>query len=190
MFSKRGITAVFVILAADICGLFLFVLRGEHFWMGWPIFLASFIAIGLLVVIAKRLPSDLLQAKTEAPRAGALKIGIIGALFYTTVILTEFIGMGAGVPAFVDVFMVLAVEAAFLFTVLRLIGRWENARQLVLLSVGLVLPIAAIGLISESRFPLIVVVDVAFGVFIWKLFQKYGGRESKSIEEYVDATGS
>ena len=188
--TKRKIAATFAILAADVSILFLVVLRTAHFWMGWPIFVSSFVAIGLLVAMAKRAPRDLLHAKTVSPKAGARKMGFVGALFYTSVILTEFVGMGAHVPAAIDFFLVIVVQAAFLLIVLNLVGSKGNERQLISLAFGLVLPIAAIGLIAEAKLPLIVVVDALFGIFIWKLFKKYSSEGPKAIEGYIDATKS
>lgn len=138
--------------------------------MGWPVFLGSFVAIGALVLIAWHIPSNLLQARSESPRVRPAFMGIIGALFYTSVLLTEGIGENEHFPAIVDLTLVIVVQAFFLSIVLLLTGRRDNPRQLVALAAGLVVPIAAIGLISEAKFPLVILADIAFAIFIWTLF--------------------
>jgi hypothetical protein len=170
--TRRGIVSLFVILSLDVLGLFLLVTRGEHFWMGLPIFLGSFAAIGALVMIARRIPVKL-HPRSESARARPVIMGIIGTLFYTSVIVTEGIGKNARLPAIADLILVVVVQVAFLLIVLSLVGRKDNSRQLIALSAGLVVPIAAIGLISEWKFPLVILADIAFVIFIWSLLRKY-----------------
>ena len=171
--SRRRIAYVFAILLVDVSLLFLLVVRGEHFWMGWPIFISSFVAIFVLVMVARRVPENLLHPRSQSPKAGPLKIGIIGALFYTSVILVEGAGTGEHLPAFLDFILVVAVETLFLFLVLALIGHTNNERQLIALASGLVLPIMFIGFISQVSLPLVIMPDLAFAYFMWKLLQKY-----------------
>jgi hypothetical protein len=66
--SKRGIASAFVILCIDVSVLFLLVTFDEHFWMGWPVLISSFIAMGILIKVAKRAPADLLHSRTSAPK--------------------------------------------------------------------------------------------------------------------------
>ena len=79
--SRKWITSLLVMLGADVAALILFVLRGEHFWMVWPIFVGSFIAIALLILIARRAPPDMLRAMNETPTISPLKIGTVGHCF-------------------------------------------------------------------------------------------------------------
>jgi hypothetical protein len=169
--SRKGIASAFVILGIDVSILFLLILLGEHYWMGWPIFVSSFATIGLLILLAKHVPTGLLHARTNTPKISPLRIGIVGALFYTSVLLVEQLGIGTGAPALADLVFVIAIEALFLIYVQNTIGHEKNARQLIALAAGLTLPIAAIGLIAEIRLPLVLVVDFAFGIFIWKLLR-------------------
>jgi hypothetical protein len=171
--SRKGITNVFAILSVDVTLLFLLILRGEHFWMGWPVFIFSFAAVFVLAIVAKHVPDDMIHPRSELSRVGPIKMGIIGALFYTSVLLAEGVGTGAHIPALLDLFLVIAVEGLFLFLVLSLIGRKDNARQLIALSTGLVVPIIFIGFVSQITLPLVIVVDLAFAVFIWKLSLKH-----------------
>lgn len=177
--SRRRIGLLFVILGADVVTLFLLVLRSEHFWMGWPVFLGSVIAIFALVFVARKVPANFLRAKTELPRTRPLITGIVGVSFYIIVILIES-GIGSRIPAAADLVLVLLVEAAFFVLILQVIGRVSNSRQLIALASGLVIPIAFIGVISEVRFPLILFVDLAYGLLMWKLWKIYGIEETST----------
>ena len=104
---------------------------------------------------------------------------IVGALFYFSVLLIE-LGIGPRILVVADLVLVLFAESTFFVLIVSVIGRQENSRQLVALAAGLVIPIALIGVISEARFPLILFVDIAYGLFIWKLWRMYGQRENST----------
>jgi hypothetical protein len=172
--SKRKMASVFAILGADVLLLFLLVLQGQHFWMGWPIFISSFLAIGVLLLIARKLPADLLRSKSAMPTISPTKIGILGGLFFPSMILIEsLVGVAIGIPPPVDIVLIFAFEALFLFYLLRVIGRENNQRQLLAFAAGLIVPVALFGLIGEIRLPLVLIIDFAFGIFFWKLLQNY-----------------
>jgi hypothetical protein len=81
--------------------------------------------------------------------------------------------MGAGLPAAADFLLVIALQGAFLLGVLRVIGSRGNERDLIAFSLGLVVPIAAIGVISELSLPLALLPDIAFVLFLRKLRAEY-----------------
>jgi hypothetical protein len=170
--SKRRIIALFIILGADVSGLFLLVFFGEHFWMGWHVFLSSLAAIALLILAAKYASSSIVYVRTNVPRISPLRIGIIAALFYTSVLFCEQLGIDR-VPALVDMGFVLFIQGLFLFYIQRVIGRENNARHLIALTAGLVAPIATIGFIAQLYLPIVLVADLAFGLLIWKLMRNY-----------------
>jgi hypothetical protein len=189
--SRKRIAATFAILAVDVSTLFAFTLLGEHFWMWWPVFVGSFVAIGSLVLIAKRAPSGLLHARSDVPTIKNYKIGILGALYYTSVVFTElFIGVGLGSPPVLDVLLVISVQVLFLFVFLRVVGNENNEGQLLAFAAGLVLPIEAFGLISQINLPLVLMIDLLFAIFIWKLFQKYRKGTKVEIIESSTSVGS
>jgi len=179
--SRKRLACLFIILGADVSALFSFVLFGEHFWMGWSVFISSFIAIGLLTFTAKRVPSNLLQARTLEPKITPVRIGIVGTLFYTAVLFTEQLGINR-LPAIVDLALVLIVQVLFLICIQSVIGHENNVRQLIGLSAGLVVPIAVIGLIAELSLPLVLFADLAFGLFVWNLLRRYKAQKQKDKE--------
>jgi len=173
LLSRRGLRVVSAVLGLDVAVLFLVVSRVAGFWMGWPVFVSSIFAIVLLVFAARRVPARILHATRDLPRLGPRGMGAIGALFYTSVLLAEALGMGAGLPAAVDFVIAIALQGSFLLGVLRVVGSRGNERDLVAFSLGLVLPIAAIGVISEIPLPLALLPDLAFVLFLRRLWAEY-----------------
>ncbi len=152
--------------------LFLFVSLGEHFWMGWSVFLGSFTAIAVLVYLAYRVPQDLLRARGDHPQRRPLVFGITGVLFYPSVIFTEFLGMGAGIPAALVFALVIIVQALFLIYVVRVMNRINNGRNLIAFAFGLILPIAVFGVLAEIRLPIILLAELTMIIFFRMLWKK------------------
>ena len=169
--SKGALMAIFAFLGIDVSGLFSLVTFGEHFWMGWPVFASSIAAIILLIIAARFAPPRLLHANSGDPRVSPFRLGIIGALFYAVVLFGEQLGIGR-IPAWVDFSLVIVVQALFLIYIQKVVGNKNNSRQLITLTAGLVVPISAIGFISEIPLPLVLVADLMFALFIWKLLKK------------------
>lgn len=171
--SRRGIATVSAILGFDVALLFVAVYRAGGYWMGWPVFVGSLVAMAVLVAAARRLPGDALHAARAGPVRGPRTLGLIGALYYTSALLAGGLGMGAGFPAWVDLSLVVAVEGIFLAVVLRVAGSTANERQLIALALGLVVPISAIGFVSEVRLPLSLLPLLAYVLFLRRLWSEY-----------------
>jgi hypothetical protein len=163
--------AAIATLAIDVLALFLLITLGVKFWMGVPVLVGSFVAIGALVVSARELKSDFLHATPGRPKVGPRRLAVLGAAFYPCVLLAEFLVRGAGVPALVDFPLVIAIQGLFLAYVLRVAGSAGNERNLVALAFGLVLPIEAFGVISEASLPVPLLADLAAVVFFFRLFK-------------------
>jgi hypothetical protein len=171
--SRRALLSTFVILFVDVFILFLFILFAEHFWMGTPVFLGSLAAIGVLIFLAYKVPASALTPKSSEPATSPLSTGIVGALFYPSILFVEFFGMGVKLPAVIDLGLVMLDQALYLALVLRVIGRSNNERNLVALAAGLIIPIGLFGVISEIPFALAGLADVTAVVLLWRLWQKY-----------------
>jgi hypothetical protein len=96
-------------------------------------------------------------------------------------LVESIVGVGIGIPSYADIVLILAVEALILYYFLRVIGRENNEKQVLAFVVGLLVPVASFGLISEIRLPLVLVVDLGFAFFIWKIFQKSGSIQKTPI---------
>ncbi len=59
--------------------------------------------------------------------------------------------------------------------VIRKVGAQGNERRLLSLSLGLMLPIATIGVAAELALPLTLLADLAMVLFFRKLWGKHGG---------------
>lgn len=177
--STPRIATLFVILVADVLVLFFLVLLKEHFWMGSTVLVGSFIAICVLVFLARKIPRNIARSSSDLPKTSPIVAGIIGTLYYFSVLVIE-LGVGAKISAEIDLGLVILVEVIFMVCILVAIGRHNNSKHLIALAAGLVIPVAFIGVVSEARFPLILVVDLGFGLFMWRLWRMYGQRENFS----------
>jgi len=178
----RKLWIALLVLGIDVASLLVIVVKVTHFWMGWPIFLASWATIGMLILAARRAPSNALAARSELPRLGKMKVGFIGAVFYPSVLLTEFIPAAIGIPAVADFAVVILLQGAFLVGILKVVGRVSNERVVLSLALGLIVPIAAFGVISERALPMTLIADGVMMLFFRKLWQDHpvkGGVESE-----------
>jgi hypothetical protein len=173
LLSRRGIGRTFAILGLDIFILFILVVLGTHFWMEWPTFRGSFTVILVLVYLAYKVPAIAVRAKSDNPKKNPREMLAVGALFYPTILLTEFFGMDARRPAFIDVALVVIFQILFLFYVLEKIGRYSREPNLIALSFGLILPIAIIGVLAELKLPATLAADLFMSLFFWILHKKY-----------------
>jgi hypothetical protein len=167
----RKLPAALVILGIDVFALFLLITLGVKFWMGTPVLVGSLLAIAVLVISARKVKSDVIRAAPGAPRSSLRRMAALGAVFYPCVLLTEFLVKGAGAPALVDFLLVIGVQGLFLVYVLRVAGSAGNERTLIALAFGLVLPIAAFGVISEASFPVPLLADLATVAFFFRLLK-------------------
>jgi len=172
----RKVVAAFAILGADVLGLFLLITLGVKFWMGTPVLVGSFVAILGLVVAARRVGKGVIHARSGQPRVGPRKVGVLGAVFYPSVLLAEFVMMGLGAPAGVDFALVVVLQGLFLLYVLRTGDSVDNGRVLVAFAFGLVLPIAAIGVIAEAALPVNLLADLVMVLFFLRLYRGMAGR--------------
>jgi hypothetical protein len=161
------------ILFVDVFSLFFLILLGEHFWMGWPVFGLSLASIAVLIYIARKAPSNALTPKAETPTRRPFVFGILGAVFYPSVLFVEFFGMGAKLPAYAVTPLVVLLQTSFLVYVLRVIGRTNNERNLIVLAAGLISPLAIFGIVSQISLPLVIVVDIELIAFFAKLWRMY-----------------
>jgi hypothetical protein len=89
--------------------------------------------------------------------------------------------MGAGAPALSVFILVSLLQTLFLVYVLRVVGSSGNEPQVIALSFGLILPIAAIGLIATITFPLGLVGDLAMVLFFRMLWRRYRTASAPSL---------
>jgi hypothetical protein len=149
--------------------------------MGDPVFVASLAAIAFLVWLARRAPSDVPLARTDSPRASPRRMAILGIIFYPSTLLVSGVGMSEGAPALVVLLLVILTQGLFLVYVLRVAGSSNNEPQVIALSFGLIIPIAAIGLIATITVPAALVGDLAMVLFFRMLWRRYRIRPNAPV---------
>jgi hypothetical protein len=171
--GPTGIAIAFVVWAIDIPVLMAVVHTIYHYWMGWPIFFATFAAIGLLVFAAYTASAEVLPTRVGRPTVTPFRAGLLGLAFFLPLIFLEaLLAAGRVLPALA--ILVMEAYAAILgLLVLRTVGTVGNGRQLVALAAGLLASIALIGFIAELPIPVTAVADVATCWFLWHLWRKY-----------------
>jgi hypothetical protein len=171
--SRRKVSATIAILSVDVSLLFLLVLYGEHFWMGFPVLFGSLAAIAALIISAYKIPANALTARHTNPTKGARTFGILGILFYPSILVAQSSGMNLGIPPFLDFLIVILIQTLFLFYVLRNIGRLDNERNIAWLALSMISPIALVGMIAEASLPLTLICDILLIIFFRHLLMSY-----------------
>ncbi|HXQ79328.1 MAG TPA: hypothetical protein VN819_03820, partial [Thermoplasmata archaeon] len=170
LLSNRQIPIALVIYALDIFALAYSI----GYWRTAPgLLVAAAVLAILLYATTRALPQGSLEPTGERPRLGVRWYFVLGFVFYPILLLVP--GVGASGSAWPPA--VMAVEVFFagllLLYVRRVIGRTGNESALILLALGALLPIAAIGLISQIFLPVEIVPDILFGLFFYTLWTHY-----------------
>ena len=184
--SRAAINVTFAILSVDVLILFLVTRFGEHFWMGTPIFFGSFATIGVLVFLASKVPANAPTPTSLAPTRSPFWTGLAGALFYPSILFVEFFGMGAKLPAPIDLCLVVLDQFLYLRFVLRIIGKSNNERNLITLVAGLIIPIGLFGVISEIPFALSLLADLIALILLRMLWKKYPEKPPQMVQTSGD----
>jgi hypothetical protein len=184
LLSRRGITFALGVLALDTLALMALVDLSVHFFAGVPLLVGSLFAIGLLVAMAHGLPSDPLLPRTSGPAHGPRVFALLGVAFFPSIVLVEGVGGAAGLPAAATLGAVVVLLGSFLYVFLGSIGRASNEPQLLSLAVGLIAPLAVVGLVAQLRLPVVLGADVAaawFFVFLWSRYHAAPARPAGRV---------
>ncbi len=171
--SRRGTAVALGVLALDTSVLMAVVAFGLRFFAGLPILLGSLAAIVGLVLAARWLPGDFLAPRTERPTTRPLVFGFLGFSFFPSVLVVEALGGTWGAPAALTFLAVVALLIGLLFAMLRIVGRRDNEPHLLALAVGLIAPIAFVGLVSQISLPVVLGADLAAAWFFLHLWRRY-----------------
>jgi hypothetical protein len=173
LLRNRGILAAFTVLGLDVLVLVLVVAAWEHFWMGFPLLFSSFVAIGLLIYVSRRAPTEW-PGRRPGPRRGLKTVVFAGALVFPAIIITQAVGASAGLPAAAVLVLVFVVEGLSLLWVVRNLSFVGNERDLLGFTMGLLIPLFATGLLSQFPLELVILADVALAFLFVHLFRTYG----------------
>jgi len=168
----KKLPAAIAVLVIDVIFLMFFVYEVTKFWMGGSILIGSLATIAILVYIARRTPADAGKPKESLHTRSSRTAFVVGVALWPVAVLSQSIPDSAGVPAALDFILVAAIQSLFMIYILRTLIQ-NNTRQELALFIGLILPIAVFGFISELPLPVILVADLAFALFFRKLLHTY-----------------
>ncbi len=172
--GRRGIGIAFVVLAIDVVVLGYVTRSVVGFHLGWVAILATCAAIVALVLAAYVEPGHPLDPRVGLPKRTPRQLGALCAVVVVLSFLIPPIGTSAGAPFWVlDILFAPLYGLAFV-VVVRGVGTEQNAPQLIGVAAGFLVPLAAIGFLFALPTPVVGVLDVALGVFLWSLWRRYG----------------
>jgi hypothetical protein len=164
--AGKRLIATFAILGLDVLFLMVFVSHAAGYWMGPSILAFSLVSIGALILLARRVPAGAFAPGHGAKSVSSRALVSIGISFFPVVLLVEFVPQGAALPAVADFALVVLVQALYPAYLAR--RKWDDRRRgPIALTMGLLVPIATFGVLSELGFPLILLADVAM-VFLFR----------------------
>jgi hypothetical protein len=181
LLSNRGIGVAFAILGADVFLLALFVVRSIHFWMGTPVLVGSFIAIGALVYLAHKAPATWPSRKQSSPRRGIRFTFLAGIAVYPGVILVQAFSGRLDEPI-LTILLVLGWEYLSLRWVLSNLNFAGNERRLTAFTFGLLIPLFVSGLIVNFPLELVLIEDIGLILFFGYLFRIYPSGRTEAGE--------
>jgi hypothetical protein len=173
LLTRRGILAVAVILAVDVT-ILAAVLRGiTHYWMGDSVLLGSLGAVAGLCLLAYLLPRNLVQPRPGPVRWEPRTFAFVGAGF--TLGLLELAGVLESwhLPAVAVALSIPAFAGSVLWLVLTRIGDRQPERSMIALSLGVIVPILLIGVITQLELPFVLAADLVVVLFYRHLFRRF-----------------
>ena len=101
-------------------------------------------------------------------------------------LVESIVGVRIGIPPYVDIVLIRAVEALILYYFLRVIGRENNEKQVLAFVIELLVPVSSFGLIFEIRLPLVLVVDLGLAFYLEYLsnIRKYSKKLQLQVLKY------
>jgi hypothetical protein len=173
--GKQLATTVFCLLADSIF-LFIFVsaiYKGYN--PGGGLILASLIAITILVVLARKLPSDFLKTRPGQPTWSPVKFAVVGALLFPATLFAGAFAASANFPPAIPFVLDLVLAMFILTRAYKSMGSTNNQEQKVALGIGLIFPIAVFGIIASIGVAnwLIIAADLLFISFSRRLWRKW-----------------
>jgi hypothetical protein len=178
-----------VVLAVWIVDIGFLVLISDYYPVGWALQIGAAVVAGLLALAAYRLPAGLLDPTRPTPGFGPRAAFVLGLLYFPVFLIIPAVGDAAGIPAPVTGGIDLAAAAGLFLAVRYGLGRSQHNAQLVALSVGVIVPIMAFGLVAQIFLPIVLVLDLVAGAFFLALWRRYGAAPPRSSPVPLGALG-
>lgn len=164
----------------------------SNYWPGPSIMVLSTIAVGIFILAARKLPQDMLSPTSAQPSRGPRTLGLIGALFFPATLFIGGLAAGTNAPPLVPMILDVLVAYCLLKLAYRYIGREQNQSHKVGLAAGLLIPLAAFGLIASlGTIPLALGADASLILFTRRLWRRYNilnSRQFARLQIGIDST--
>ncbi len=178
LLSEKGTAAALVILASTVVFLMVLVFRSSGYWMGLPVLLASLVSIGALVWAAHRIPAWPLSSSAMPQNTSFRNLALVGASFFVVSEVVPSLGESIGFPAAADFAVAILVQALYIEYMTK--QNWvDNPRGILAFAIGLLIPIAALGFLSEVLVPFTLLADIAMVLFFRRLWANYSPEPAK-----------
>ena len=175
--GRRGIVSALVVLGVDVFILLLVVVLWQRFWMGLPLLLSSFLAIGFLTYLARRAPTEWPRIR-QGKKCGRKTAFIIGALVFPVVIVSQGSGVSLGIQAWAVFSFILVFLGFYIRWVVQNLSFQRNERHLLAFALGLLVPILGFGFISQFPIELVLIADIALALLFVNVRRMYAVREN------------
>ncbi|MCI4343744.1 MAG: hypothetical protein L3J92_06505 [Thermoplasmata archaeon] len=160
------------IYAADI-GLLVVI---THYWAAAPLLVLVTAVAGALWLVAWRIPPGWLDPRRPTPGRGPRFFLVLGLVYFVLLIVVPGLIEDAHQPALLAGAVDFAIILAVFLAVWWEIGRSSNEPQLILLALGVVLPLAAVGLVAQWFLPVVLVPDMLAALFFGTIWKHYRTR--------------
>jgi len=153
-----------------------FAFASHIYWMGTPVLLGALVAIAGLVLLARRLPPDLLRLPDRRPTAGPRALFLGGATIFPILLLGPGLASTVHPPIPLLVLVAPALWTVYAAILLPHLGRVDGEAARIALAAGIVSPLVVsgefVGLVKGAvGLPLVVLVDALALLFLWRLYQ-------------------
>jgi len=145
----------------------------HYYSVAAPLLLLAAGVAGLLWLIAWRIPPGLLDPPRATPDRGPRYFLVLGLVYFALLIVVPGLIEDLQLPAIVAFGADLIGIVALFLAIWREIGRSANEPQLVLVALGAILPLAAVGLLAQWFLPVVLVLDGVAALFFRALWRHY-----------------
>lgn len=173
LLGRQGLGVAFASLVASTSVEMTLVWGVDHFWLGYPLLLASLAVIAVLVLLAHRLPADLGRPPGDRPTLGTWQVGLVGFGFFPIAFLLEYEFTSTPVPPLLIIATELAAFGGLFEFIRRGIGRTANEYLLVPLAFGFVLWQGVFGFLLTLGLPYPLALLAVAVVFFLRLRRAY-----------------
>jgi hypothetical protein len=173
--GQRFLTGKRLSLTVVIYGLDLAALAyiTQYYRVAAPLLVLAVVVAGLLWIVAWRIPAGLLDPPHPRPTRGPRFFLVLGLSYFALLIvvpgLIEDAKLSAVLAGGTDIAIIVLVFVAIWWT----IGRGANEPQLLMVAVGVIAPLAAVGLAAQWFLPIVLVLDATALLFFWTLWKHY-----------------